>query len=196
MFALAGIPIRGLADKMSDKEFFEFCQANHHIQMERDANGNIFIMSPVGSNSGIFEAKIITHLEIWNMKTSNGKVFSSSSGFTLQDSSVRSPDAAWLSLGKWERLNEEEKKRFAPVVPEFVVELRSESDDLGQLQEKMTQVWMANGVLLAWLIDPTEETAYIYRADGSTNMVKGFDQSLSGEEVLKGFEFELRNLRG
>jgi Uma2 family endonuclease len=194
MFALAGIPIRGLADKMSDEEFFEFCQANDHIQMERDANGNIYIMSPVGSNSGNLEARIITFLELWNMESSKGRVFSSSTGFTLPDNSVRSPDTAWLSLEKWEQLCEEEKKGFAPVVPEFVVELRSESDDLRQLQQKMTEVWIANGVLLAWLIDPAEEIAYIYRAGGFTNMVKGFDQSLSGEDVLEGFEFELKNL--
>lgn len=194
MLALHGLPIKGLADKMTDEEFYEFCMANDHLQMERDAHGNIFIMSPVGSESGRLEAIIISFLQMWSLKHKAGKVFSSSAGFNLPDGSTRAPDAAWVSAERWKALSEEEQKRFAPLAPEFIVELRSESDDLAQLQEKMTEVWMKNGVQLAWLIDPVERKTYIYRADGSQEVAEGFERELPGEAVLPGFRFDLRHL--
>ncbi len=195
MYALAGLPIRGLADKMTDEEFFNFCVANAPAQFERDAFGNIYIMSPVGSNSGNLENEINYWLTNWAKQNKLGMTFSSSTGFTLPDTSVRSPDAAWLSKEKWNLLSEEERNRFAPVVPDFVIELRSESDNLEQLKSKMSDTWIKNGVQLAWLIDPTQEKAYIYRINGSIEIVEGFDRKLSGENVLEGFELDLGNLR-
>lgn len=194
MLALHGMPIKGLADKMTDEEFYEFCMANDHLQMERDAHGNIFIMSPVGSESGRLENEINFWLTAWNKKIGKGYTFSSSAGFNLPDGSTRAPDAAWVSAERWDALSEEEQKRFAPLAPEFIIELRSESDDLAQLQEKMTEVWMKNGVQLAWLIDPVERKAYIYRADGSQEVAQGFERELPGEDVLPGFRFDLRHL--
>lgn len=194
MPALDKFKIKRLAERMTDQEFYEFASANDDLRMERDKHGNIIIMAPVNSFSGFLENEVSSELHDWNKKDQTGITFSSSAGFTLPDTSVKSPDAAWLSLPKWKALTMAEKKRFAPVCPEFVAEIRSESDNLKDLHEKMTD-WIANGALLAWLIDPIAEEVHIYRADGTVETVQGFDKILSGESVLPGFKFDLKNLR-
>ena len=188
-------PIKKLADRMSDEEFYEFCLANKHLRIERDEQSNVFIMSPVGSRSGIYESKLIAFLEMWNLEHQLGYVFSSSAGFKLPDTSVRSADAAWLSKAKWDKLSEADKKGFAAVVPEFIIELRSESDHLETLQEKMGK-WLENGVELAWLIDPEEQQVWIYRNGQAVEHRQGFERKLAGESILPGFEFDLQVLSG
>ena len=186
--------IRNVADNLSDEEFLAFCVANPNLRIERDKNRNVIIMPPLNSDSGFYESTMIIDLGIWNRKTQLGITFSSSSGFKLPDGSIKSPDASWVSKEKWQSLTLRQRKSFAPIAPEFIVEVRSKTDSLVALQTKMEE-WIANGVLLAWLIDPTQQKAYIYRADGSTTQIDDFNQTLSGENVLPEFTFDLNALQ-
>jgi len=181
-------------ERMTDKEFLHFCKENETLHFERDEKGNIIVMPPTVYNTGIKNSDIITELNNWNRKLNLGKVLDSSTGFTLPDGSNRSPDAAWVSNEKHHALTDIEKNKFAPVCPEFIVELRSKSDRLSYLKEKM-QMWIRNGVHLAWLIDPIDQKAYIYRKDGSTETVNNFEVHLDGEDVLSGFELDLSLLK-
>ncbi len=177
----------------TDDEFFAFCQKNPELNIERDKHQNLIIMSPSGSLSDHFSHLFSAELEFWNRKNKQGIVFGSSSGFTLPDGSMKSPDSAWISKGKWDRLTREQKMKFAPVCPEFVVEVKSPSDSLNELKKKMKE-WMKNGVKLGWLIDIEEQRAYIYNESANEKIIQGFDKKLSGENVLPGFEFDLAQL--
>ena len=183
----------GLTGRFSDAEFFQFCLENKDLRIERNHNLEIIIMSPTGSKTGLVNNEISRQLANWNFKFKTGKTFDSSSGFTLPDQSVLSPDSSWVSSNKWEKLSEDQKSRFAPICPDFVIELKSEHDTLDDLKKKML-LWIANGVTLGWLIDYESQTTYIYRQNGKTQAIKGFDQRISGEEVLQGFELDLSQL--
>lgn len=179
---------------MTSEQFFHFCQENETLHFERDEKGNIIVMPPTGSKTAYKNSSINGKLFIWNEVNAKGYLFDSSSGFTLQDGSNRSPDASWISKQKWEALTEDEKETFAPICPEFIVELRSKSDRISFLKEKMN-MWINNGAHLAWLIDPIEEKAYIYRKDGSIQIINNFETKLSGEDVLENFELDLSILK-
>jgi Uma2 family endonuclease len=183
-----------LHDDMSDEEFFNFCQQNQDLRLERDHTKQIHIMAPTGFYTGSYNSGIIGELYLWNRKFKSGKVFESNTGFTLPDSAVFSPDAAWVSNEKIALLSEEEKNRFAPVCPNFIIELKSPSDNLPQLKNKMLK-WIENGTSLAWLIDPENKQAFIYREDNSIEIIKGFNNKLSGENILPGFELDLQILQ-
>lgn len=178
---------------LSDDVFFRLCESNPNLRIERNAEGELEIMSPSGGRTGNRNIQIVTDLEIWNRQTASGYVFDSSTGFKLPDSAVRAPDAAWVAADRWDGLSEEEKERFPPLCPDFVVELRSPSDWLGKVEQKMDE-WIANGCRLAWLIDPARAEATVYRPDGRAETVP-FDAVLSGEDVLPGFELSLDKLR-
>ena len=181
-----------VADEMSEDEFFYFCQENANLRIEREADKKITIMEPIGNESGHYESEVNYQLKDWARKSEDvkGITFSSATGFTMPTGAVKSPDASWLPLEKWLELPASDRKKFTHVCPYFVVEVRSETDNLADLQAKMLE-WIENGVLLGWLIDPKRQTSYIYRADGSMEKVEGFDKKLSGEDVLKGFELDL-----
>ncbi|MEP6948794.1 MAG: Uma2 family endonuclease [Ginsengibacter sp.] len=187
------IEIPSLND-MSDEELFNFCAQNKNARIERDENHQIYIMAPAGLFGSSLNAIATSLLVQWNLQNGSGKVFESSAGFFLPDKSMRSPDAAWLSNAKWAAIPEKEKLKFSYVVPEFIIEVMSPSDRLPQLKKKMEK-WMENGVLLAWLIVPQFKQAFIYRADGSVDIVKSFDEKLLGEDVLPGFVLDLNNLK-
>ncbi len=180
--------------KLTDETLFRLCAANQDIQIERTEKGELIVMSPVGGETGFKESIIIILLGNWNRQTKTGIVFSSSAGFTLKSKAMRAPDASWVSKDRWEQLSDKERKRFPPLCPDFLIELMSESDRLGVAQDKMEE-WMGNGCRLSWLIDPYSEKAYIYREDGSRDVISSFDEKLSGENVLKGFELPLDELR-
>ena len=184
--------LKNLIGNLSDEAFFEFCQVNDHLRIEKDAKGNVIIMPPVGSESGYYEVEAVAELRDWNKNRAPqpGVTFSSSTGFKLPNGATRSPDASWLSMEKWRALSEEQRERFAPVCPDFLIEIRSKTDILRELKDKMTE-WIENGARLAWLIDPIDRQAYIYRADGSIQIIKDFNAKLSGEGVLPGFELDL-----
>lgn len=183
---------------MSDAELAAFCRENPALRIERDTNGQLLLMPPTHSDSGRINARI--NLEIglwWRQSPRSGEFFDSNTGFTLPDGSMRSPDASWVSAEKWNALTDDQRQnQFAPVCPEFVIELKSGSDVLPDLQRKMTDVWLANGTQLAFLLDAKAEISYIYRAgQPEPETVVGFDQELSGEPVLPGFRLDLRLIR-
>ena len=179
---------------MSDEEFFNFCAQNKKTRIERDENHQIYIMPPVGNDSSAKNSILNLELGLWNKIHKKGIVFDSSAGFYLPDSSMKSPDAAWISNERWMKIPEEEKRKFAHVTPDFIIELMSPSDRLSQLKNKMEK-WIENGVLLAWLIVPQSQQVFIYRKDGSVETIKSFDQKPSGENILPGFELDLNDLK-
>ena len=187
------ITLKGL-ERLTDDEFFHFCQQNRDLRVERNCKGEIIIMSPTGMRSGERSGEAFGQLYMWNRQYRTGHVLDSSTGFTLPDGSVLSPDASWVSNEKWDALSPEERTKFAPVCPEFVVEVKSPSDQLGTVKDKM-EVWIRNGCQLAWLIHPELETVFIYRADGSRDELHGFGRRVLGEDVLPSFELELSALR-
>lgn len=180
---------------MTDQEFEEFCFDNPKLRIEQDKHGNIIIMSPVSYDSGNYESEVTGDLVLWNRKTKMGKTFSPSTMFILPDGEKRMPDAAWISMDKHKKLARWERKKFAHIVPDFIVEVRSPSDNLKTLKSKISEVWIANGVRLAWLLDPSNETAIVFRPNSEPVEIKGFDQVLSGGDVLPGFEFDLSILK-
>ncbi len=179
--------------QFTDDEFFDFCQENRNLRFERNANGEIIIMSPTGGLTGKKNSSITSRLWIWNEEVQLGEVFNSSTGFLLLNGAMRSPDAAWVATSRWEALSYEEQEKFPPLCPNFVVELISPSDTLKTSQEKMTE-WVDNGCQLGWLIYPKEEQVWVYY-DNKVERIIGFDQTLSGKTVLPGFTFELTWLR-
>ena len=183
-----GLPLMLSLDQvnLTDEQFYQLCQANPERPLERSAAGALIIMSPVGGESGEREAGLISLLWLWNHQTRLGKVFSSSTLFKLPQGGDRSPDAAWFELSRWNALTTEQKSGFVPLCPDFVIELRSKTDPLAPLQEKM-QEYRASGLRLGWLINPQDEQVEIYRADGVVKKID-FPAQLPGEDVLLGFE--------
>jgi Uma2 family endonuclease len=181
-------------EQLSDEWLFDFCLANSELRIERDSRGKIVIMAPVGLLGSSYNSTVSSLLWMWNQKTKGGVTFDSSAGFRLPNNAMRSPDAAWISSERWNRLGLEDKKRFAAISPDFIIELRSESDSLVELKVKMTE-WVQNGTKLAWLIDPIEEKAYIYKLDGSIEEVDSFDKILEANEIVEGFSINLTLLK-
>lgn len=179
---------------MTDREFFNFCQANRDLNIERNAQREIIIMSPTNSKTGSINLRIASQLDTWNEKNQLGIAFDSSTGFTLPDGSVRSPDAAWLSLAKWQQLTEAEQEQFAPVCPEFVLELKSKTDRLADLQSKM-ESWIENGAQLGWLVALEEKTVYIYAPNQAVRQHNDFNSALSAAPVLPGFALDFSRLK-
>ncbi|PSR17593.1 hypothetical protein C8255_11825 [filamentous cyanobacterium CCP3] len=171
---------------LTDDQFYRLCEANPMTPLERSASGALVIMSPVGGESGEREADLITDLTLWNRQTKLGKVFSSSTMFKLPGGGDRSPDAAWVELSQWQALTPEERAGFPPICPDFVIELRSKTDALPPLQDKM-QEYLASGLRLGWLINPQAQTVEIYRPKLAMGKVP-FPAQLSGETVLPGFK--------
>jgi len=179
-----------MGELMSGEEFFQFCQMNDTLEFERDSIGNIIVMSPTGSFTGNFNLKISLELGIWNKETGLGEVFDSSTGFTLPNGAVRSPDVSWIKEEKWALLNQADKEKFAPVCPDFVIEIRSKSDDIKYLQNKMGE-YIDNGTQLGWLIDRFDNKVYIYSSRKTMFVHDTLDLKLSGETVLPGFVLDL-----
>lgn len=175
--------------QMSDDQFFEFCQVNSDYRFERTARGEIVILSPTGSESGQRNASLTVQVGIWAERDGTGVIFDSSTGFTLPDGAVRSPDLAWIRRTRWEAIPPEQRKKFAPICPDFVVELRSETDDLEMLQAKM-QEFMSNGAVLGWLIDPMERRVYVYQPDAAVQQLDN-PTTLNGDPTLPGFVLNL-----
>ena len=178
--------------RMNDDEFFRFCQDNPDLKFERRKNGDIILMGQTGSETGANNSEINADFVLWNRKVKFGKVFDSSSGFRLPDTSVMSPDVALIAKARWDALTPEQRKSFAPICPDFVLELRSQSDRLKDCFEKMND-WMDNGCRLAWLIDLDNELTYVYRAGQDREEISGLIM-LSDEDVLPGFTLDLGQL--
>lgn len=177
---------------MSDEELMRFCAENDFLRVERDANGEILIMTPAGNRTGKMNAAIIMALGAWAESDGRGYVFDSNTGFTLPDGSMRSPDAAWVSKAKWDALSSQDQERFSHICPEFIIELRSPSDNLGDLKAKMER-WIANGVELAWLIDATDRMVLVYRL-GDSPEVHQHPTSVQASGVMAGFELVMARI--
>jgi Uma2 family endonuclease len=187
--ALAGMrpPFRFRPETpMSDEDLMRFCAANDIARVEREVNGEILVMSPAGNRTGRRNAAIISALDTWAQKDGHGYVFDSSTGFTLADGSMRSPDAAWVDASRWNALTKADQNRFSPICPDFLIELRSKTDDLAVLEAKMTR-WISNGAKLAWLIDPDRQTVAVYRTAEQPE-VHHHPTSVQGTGPIAGFE--------
>lgn len=185
--------------RFNDDEFYWFCRKNKEQRYERDANGVATAVPYVGGNTGIQYANIGFQLQQWNKEHKLGLVFSSSTTFRLSSSAMRMAVATFVSHERWEPLTDKEQEQFPPLCPDFVIELmrnaaRSGSDSLKDAKARMQNDWMDNGCQSGWLIDPFNQTIYIYRADGSIQINRSFEQLLSGEDVLPGLEFDLSEL--
>jgi Uma2 family endonuclease len=178
------INLEAIAHLTRDR-FYDLCLGNPDLQLERTSEGKLIVMAPVGGESGNNEAEIITDIANWNRQTKMGRVFSSSTIFSLPNGADRSPDVAWVKLERWEALTLEQRTKFPPICPDFVIELRSASDRLKPLQAKM-QEYINNGLRLGWLIDPQNQRIEIYRQNQTVEVVS-MPVTLSGEDVLTGF---------
>ncbi len=176
---------------LSDEQLFELCQLNQELRIERTALGELLIMSPASSDSGARNASLTGQLWLWNRTTGLGQVFDSSAGFIFANGAMRAPDAAWIRRERWKALPLSQRQKFAPISPDFVVELKSPSDKLEDLQNKM-QEYIENGVLLGWLIDPMQRRVWIYKPGTEIVMLENH-RSLS-DPLLPGFELELEEI--
>jgi len=174
---------------LTDDQFYQLCMANKDVSLELNAQGELIIVPPVGGESGRSESDLNFQVSLWNYQTKLGIVFSSSTIFRLPNGAKRSPDVAWVKVERWEALTVEERKKFPPLTPDFLIELRSETDRLKTLQEKM-QEYIDNGLHLGWLINPQSQQVEIYRLGKPVEIVQ-FPILLSGEDVLPGFELQL-----
>jgi Uma2 family endonuclease len=180
--------------RLTDDEFFDICQHNPNLRMERNADHEIIAMPPAGAESSRKSGEVYFQLMLWNHQHQLGYAFESSAGFTLSDGSVRSPDASWVPKAAYDALAESQRLRFPPVCPTLVVEVHSPSDGLALLRRKM-ETYLANGVEVGFLLDPANETATIYRRGHEPDEISSFDATLSAGPVLPGFELDLRPLR-
>jgi Uma2 family endonuclease len=174
---------------LTDEQFYQLCQNNRELNFERNSKGELIIMPPVGGESGNRESELNADLAIWNRQTRLGYTFSSSTVFKLPNGGDRSPDAAWIRRERWEALTPEQRRKFPPIAPDFVIELRSETDNLSTLQEKMWE-YLDAGVRLGWLINPQQQQVEIYRL-GQVVEVRNLPTELLGEDVLPGFTLSL-----
>lgn len=177
---------------LTDEQFFQLCQQNELIRFERNADGTLVLMPLVGGTTSISNASLTAQLGMWNRDDRLGIGFDSSTGFTLPNGAVRSPDASWLKRDRWDALPQEQKERFAPVCPDFVAELRSAADCLKRLQNKMRE-YRDNGARLGWLIGLETRKVEIYRPNQEVEVLES-PATLSGEKILPGFVLNLDSI--
>jgi Uma2 family endonuclease len=177
---------------LTDEQFFELCQINPDLRFERTAHGNLVIMPPTTSDTGNYNFDLNGQLWVWVKQDGTGKGFDSSTGFTLPNGAVRSPDAAWILNSRWEAIPIERREKFAPICPDFVIELRSKTDSLKALQDKM-QEYIDNGTSLGWLIDRQQQIVYVYRSSQAVEILN-HPTTVNGDPILPGFVLELGSL--
>jgi Uma2 family endonuclease len=175
--------------EMSDEQFFDLCQLNRNLHIERTSQGDLVIMPPTGGETGRMNFSLTGAFGLWVHADGSGVGFDSSSGFTLPNGATRSPDLAWIKRSRWAALIPQQRQQFPPLCPDFVVELRSPSHAFQYVQDKM-QEYLDNGAQLGWLVDPMEKKVYIYRPQGPLACLD-HPQTISGDPVLPGFVLEL-----
>ncbi len=178
--------------QLTDEQFFQLCQDNRDLRFERNAKEDLIIMSPAGGETSNRNAGITAQIWLWNEQNKLGKVFDSSGGFKLPNGANRSPDASWIPIEKWHALNFQEQQKFLPLCPDFVIELRSPSDSLKSLQDKMKE-YLDNGTRLGWLIDCQARKVEIYRQGKDVEVLQSPDV-LSGEITLPDFILNLETI--
>jgi len=175
--------------KMSDRQFYEFCQTNPELRIERNAAGEVIVMPPAFADTGNRNVRISAQVFNWADENGTGEAFDSSAGFTLPNGAVRSPDVAWILNDRWNALSPEEKTSFAPIAPDFVVELRSSNDRLKMLQDKMVE-YMENGVRLGLLIDRKNCQVYVYRPSREVKILD-HPETVGCEPEMAGFVLKM-----
>jgi len=178
--------------RLTEEQFALLCQENRDFRFELTAQQELVIMAPAGSETGWRNNEVSYVLTAWTKADGTGLAFDSSAGFTLPNGAIRSPDASWVKRDRWDALTQEQRERFAPLCPDFVVELRSRTDRLSDLQEKM-QEYMDNDARLGWLLDPIDKRVHVYRPGQSVEVLDNPD-TLSGDPVLPGFVLPVREL--
>jgi Uma2 family endonuclease len=186
------LDVHSITLRVTPEEFEKLCQDNPDRSFELTANGELIVMPPVGGESGNTESELGIDLGIWNRQTRLGKTFSSSTIFVLPNGAQRSPDAAWVELSRWEALTPDQRKKFPPLAPDFVIELRSATDRLPPLQTKMEE-YRSNGVRLGLLIDPKNKQVEIYRP-GQELSVLDSPTSIDCSEVMPGFMLDMNSI--
>ena len=174
--------------QMGDEQFYEFCLTNPDLRIERNSNGEIVVMPPAFADTGNRNGRVFGQLFVWAEADGTGEVFDSSAGFTLPNGAMRSPDVAWILSDRWHALQPEQQASFAPIAPDFVVELRSSSDTLASLQEKMME-YVVNGVRLGLLIDRKNRQVHIYRPEQEPTVLDAPESVICGPELP---QFELK----
>ncbi|MBE9203544.1 Uma2 family endonuclease [Synechocystis salina LEGE 06099] len=177
---------------MTEQQFYEFCLANRSLRIERTAKGEVIIMPPAFSDTGNRNFNLAAQLWKWTEQDGTGLGFDSSSGFTLPNGAIRSPDVAWIKLTRWNQLTDKQKASFAPICPDFVIELRSSSDTLSSLQKKMDE-YITNGTRLAWLIDRQNHQVYVYRPHQDPEILDN-PLTVSADPELVGFELTMAKI--
>jgi Uma2 family endonuclease len=184
--------------ELTDERFEQICQSNRDIKFERTAIGELVVVALTGGETGRRNIKLSARLEMWNEQRETGVAFDSSTGFRLPNGAIRSPDAAWIRLERWQGLTNEQRRKLVPLCPDFLVELRSPSDEIEEIQAKMKE-YLENGLRLGWLLDPETRRVEIYRFDSSIPKVRTVEtlenpSQLSGEDVLSGFILNLTGI--
>jgi Uma2 family endonuclease len=180
--------------ELTDERFEQICQSNRDLKFERTAIGELVVVALTGGETGRRNIKLSARLEIWNEQSETGVAFDSSTGFRLPNGAIRSPDAAWVRLDRWQGLTTEQRKKLVPLCPDFVVELRSPSDEISDIQAKMKE-YLENGLRLGWLIDPETQRVEVYRVDRTVEVLES-PTKLSGEDVLSDFSLSLTGILG
>ncbi|MGA1623802.1 MAG: Uma2 family endonuclease [Synechocystis sp.] len=175
--------------QLTRDQFYRLCAANPDHKLERNAHGEVIVLSPTGGETGFRNFNLAGQLFVWNQTTKLGIAFDSSTGFSLPEGGDRSPDVAWIPTEKWETLTPEERQGFLSLCPDFVIELLSRSDSWHQGQAKMAE-YQANGCRLGWLLDPKQKRVAIYRLDQPVEILSS-PSTLSGETILPGFELDV-----
>lgn len=178
--------------KMTDDQFFDFCQANRDVRIERNSQREIIVMPPTGWETGNTNAEISAQLRIWSKQNGHGKSADSSTGYVLPNGAVMSPDASWILNERLEKIPPAKRRKFLPLAPDFVIELHSVSDSLKKLQEKMEE-YIENGVSLGWLIDVKNKKIHVYEANAETQILENPNE-ISGEPILKNFVLNLKEI--
>ena len=178
--------------RLTDEQFQQLCQDNEDLRLELSADGELIIMAPTGGTTGVRNAAIILQVTGWAIKDGTGVSFDSSTMFCLPNGAKRSPDAAWVRRERWEALSREEQESFVPLCPDFVLELRSATDSLSMLRQKMDE-YIASGAQLGLLLDPKPKQVHVYRANQPVDCLDD-PQTVSGDPVLPGFVLELKDI--
>ncbi|MDJ0618295.1 MAG: Uma2 family endonuclease [Calothrix sp. MO_192.B10] len=178
--------------KLTTEQFYQLCQENPDLKLERNAQGELIVMPPTGGETGRSNANLILQVASWNEENQLGEVFDSSTGFTLPSGAERSPDVSWVEKYRWQALTKEQKEKFIPLCPDFVIEILSPNDSLKRTQNTM-QEYMENGCRLGWLINRKKQEVEIYRPGQEVEVVK-LPQTISGEDILPGFVLNLQKI--
>ena len=182
----------GITQRVTPEQFEQLCRKHRKLRLELTSTGELIIMPPAGSETGRQDFNLTTQLGVWSEADGTGIGFGSSAGFTLPNGAIRSPDASWIKRERWDSLTKQQRERFAPICPDFVVEIRSASDTLTQLYLKMFE-YLENGTSMGWLIDPFQRNVYVYRPNEET-LVLDSPETVSADPLLPGFELNLNEL--